>query len=191
MRPQFAPPSPLALRRRPEAGKPEVSKGARRSRTKTTSKGAPEAQESVGGGCLPFGAEVGGGFLDEDVGGDAESRLQRADHAETEGALAVEDFGNLAFALNVGREVAGLEPELIHPKANGLNRIRRRNGLVFRFIILDEESPEFERLLVLTPRRSVHQRLHLLQGGLVVGRGAEDFRIHGSKEDEKRMKGEG
>ncbi len=90
---------------------------------------------------LPFCSVVGLRLLHECFGGDAEAGVEGADHTEAEGALAVEDFGDLAFAGDVSGEVGGFESELLHAKFDRFNGIGRWHGVVLGFVVFNQECP--------------------------------------------------
>jgi len=112
------------------------------------------------------------------MGGDSQSTMQRADHAEAERAFVVEDFGNTIFSREVFFEVFLPEPLLLHAKADGLDGVWKADRVVLLLVTLDQQGPEFQLLLLFGSGLCIHERIDLCQGGAVFSFGFQDFGLH-------------
>jgi hypothetical protein len=117
---------------------------------------------------------------DKNFGGNAESAVQGPDHGEAEAALAVEDFGDFAFAFDVLGEVSRFQAQLIHAETNGLHGVGRRNGMMRLFVVLNQQRPYFQFLLLWGAGFRVHEGLHMGEGGFVFFFAVNEFGVHGA-----------
>lgn len=102
--------------------------------------------------------------------------MQRTNHGQTKRTLPVHDFGNLALALEEGKQGGGLQTRLIQAEANGFDGIGRGDGEMGFLVAFHEQRPKLEFGGI--GRGLVHQALDVGEGRFVFAISFEDFGFH-------------
>lgn len=73
----------------------------------------------------------------------------------------IHDLRHFAFLADVIFQIFLSESELIHAEAYGLDGIGIADGVVFLFVLFDEQGPEFEFRLLFGSGFGIHQGFHV------------------------------
>lgn len=83
--------------------------------------------------------------------------MKRTNHRQAERALPIQDFRYLAFLADERLKVFSMQAELIHSETDRFDRIGVLDGMALLFVLLDEQSPEFEFFVLFGSRFGIHQ----------------------------------